>query len=234
MVPTLVRESDLASRTTVYFRSFLCGLLWFMPTVVLGIMLVLVFEHRVMRPVAELLDPIFFLILALIYVGVPYSILREHHLHLRSRSMIIVSACCYSCGFLGCPAVMATSTVSAKPSTSLGATVMLLVMPVVVLTVMSSVTSGIGLFIWGRFRRKYPVVIVGSSPLCLACGYDLIGNKSLVCPECGRPFTFEELGTTAEEFRQRQVLAQAVARADNALVAPSRGEEGTAEKNEAV
>jgi hypothetical protein len=30
----------------------------------------------------------------------------------------------------------------------------------------------------------------------------LIGNTSLVCPECGNPFTFADLGTTAEAFRR--------------------------------
>lgn len=36
---------------------------------------------------------------------------------------------------------------------------------------------------------------------CSGCGYDLRGNKSMVCPECGRAFSFAELGVTAEEFR---------------------------------
>lgn len=36
--------------------------------------------------------------------------------------------------------------------------------------------------------------------MCIKCGYDLHGNVSMVCPECGRAFTFEELGVTAAEF----------------------------------
>ncbi len=32
----------------------------------------------------------------------------------------------------------------------------------------------------------------------LACGYDLRGLSQMRCPECGRPFTFEEVHATAE------------------------------------
>jgi hypothetical protein len=30
-----------------------------------------------------------------------------------------------------------------------------------------------------------------------------IGNTSMICPECGRPFTFKESETTEEEFRRQ-------------------------------
>jgi hypothetical protein len=35
---------------------------------------------------------------------------------------------------------------------------------------------------------------------CPECGYNLRGLSEQRCPECGRPFTFEELGMTAEEL----------------------------------
>ncbi len=43
-------------------------------------------------------------------------------------------------------------------------------------------------------------VIVQTGTLCPNCAYDLRGNESMVCPECGRGFSFEELGVTAAEF----------------------------------
>lgn len=39
---------------------------------------------------------------------------------------------------------------------------------------------------------------------CVACGYCLLGCESMKCPECGRAFTYEELGTTEAEFKARQ------------------------------
>ena len=50
---------------------------------------------------------------------------------------------------------------------------------------------------WLGYHVELPV-----DPLCSHCGYDLRGNVSMVCPECGRQFTFAELGVTAEAFRE--------------------------------
>jgi hypothetical protein len=44
------------------------------------------------------------------------------------------------------------------------------------------------------------VVVRQDGTLCPKCAYSLIGNESTVCPECGTPYTFGDLGVTAEEF----------------------------------
>jgi len=36
---------------------------------------------------------------------------------------------------------------------------------------------------------------------CPHCGYNLIGNTTRICPECGNPFTMQELDVTPEELR---------------------------------
>jgi hypothetical protein len=36
--------------------------------------------------------------------------------------------------------------------------------------------------------------------LCPGCGYNLYGLRERRCPECGRPFTFEEVGATPESL----------------------------------
>jgi hypothetical protein len=41
------------------------------------------------------------------------------------------------------------------------------------------------LWLWGAMRRRR----LRSAGLCLACGYNLTGNTSGVCPECGKPAT---------------------------------------------
>ena len=58
---------------------------------------------------------------------------------------------------------------------------------------------GVGIIL----RERYGRVVVQDGTLCPGCGYSLIGNESMICPECGRGFTFEELETTEEEFRRQ-------------------------------
>jgi hypothetical protein len=51
-------------------------------------------------------------------------------------------------------------------------------------------------FLGPRYARQ-------DGTLCPQCAYCLIGNESMICPECGRPFTFDELDTTEAEFREK-------------------------------
>jgi hypothetical protein len=39
-----------------------------------------------------------------------------------------------------------------------------------------------------------------SMGLCPQCDYNLFGLTQMRCPECGRPFTFEEVGATPAEL----------------------------------
>ncbi|MCB9867337.1 MAG: hypothetical protein H6816_11980 [Phycisphaerales bacterium] len=60
---------------------------------------------------------------------------------------------------------------------------------------------------WHRLVRGR-VVCLQDGTLCPNCAYSLIGNESMVCPECGRGFTFDDLATTAEDFRGRTRAAR--------------------------
>lgn len=62
------------------------------------------------------------------------------------------------------------------------------------IVVVACVIGRIGEYVLG-FR-----VVMQNGRICPNCKYDLRGNTSMVCPECGRAFTFEELGVTAAEF----------------------------------
>jgi hypothetical protein len=42
---------------------------------------------------------------------------------------------------------------------------------------------------------------VKPGPYCPQCGYCLIGSPRQICSECGRPFTHDELGVTAEALQ---------------------------------
>ena len=46
------------------------------------------------------------------------------------------------------------------------------------------------LILFNKIRKPLPIQ---DGTLCPACGYCLIGNTSMVCSECGRPFSFAEL-----------------------------------------
>lgn len=61
----------------------------------------------------------------------------------------------------------------------------------------------------GWLHRRLAHYVVQDGTCCPGCAYNLIGNQSMVCPECGRPFTFEELGTTEAAFRQLAARAAA-------------------------
>lgn len=53
---------------------------------------------------------------------------------------------------------------------------------------------------WGLCRWVRGPVIVQTWMICPQCGYCLRGCREQICPECGREFSFEEVGTTREEF----------------------------------
>jgi hypothetical protein len=59
------------------------------------------------------------------------------------------------------------------------------------------------------------------SGCCLACGYNLYGLREMRCPECGRAFTFAEVGRTAEEMG----YAEAGVTASRVVVASADGQD---------
>jgi len=42
--------------------------------------------------------------------------------------------------------------------------------------------------------------VIQDGTICQGCGYCVIGSINQTCSECGREFTFQELGTTREAF----------------------------------
>jgi hypothetical protein len=53
------------------------------------------------------------------------------------------------------------------------------------------------------YRKRYAIPFGVRHDVCCDCGYALTGNVSNICPECGREFTYQELGTTKEELDVR-------------------------------
>jgi len=67
----------------------------------------------------------------------------------------------------------------------------------------SLLLSGVCVAAWMWVRRWGEVVLIQDGTICPRCGYSLVGNQSMICPECCRTFAYVELGTTAAEFRRR-------------------------------
>lgn len=53
------------------------------------------------------------------------------------------------------------------------------------------------------FLRRVWRPIVRKGPYCLGCGYCVVALPRPVCPECGTPFTADELGITRAELLPR-------------------------------
>ena len=54
------------------------------------------------------------------------------------------------------------------------------------------------LWVASRWSRGRLQILDGTS--CPGCGYNLVGNTTSICSECGRPFTLDELEITAEDL----------------------------------
>ena len=64
---------------------------------------------------------------------------------------------------------------------------------------------------WLICRLVRGPIVQQDGTLCPNCAYSLLGCVEQVCPECGREFTFQELGTTREQFAGKGAGQEAVA-----------------------
>jgi hypothetical protein len=86
---------------------------------------------------------------------------------------------------------------------------------------------GLGCLVgWIWCRCKHGRVVVQNGTTCPGCGYSLMGACRRLCSECGREFTYQELGTTEEEFNLKVATQGREARP---IVAPD-GEQGLQSK----
>ncbi len=68
-----------------------------------------------------------------------------------------------------------------------------------------SVISGVLIVcVWFASRGSRGKLLVTDNTFCPSCGYNLVGNTTYICSECGQPFTLEELDITAEDLEPEQ------------------------------
>ncbi len=54
--------------------------------------------------------------------------------------------------------------------------------------------------VWAASRTSHGKLKILDGTCCPSCGYNLVGNTTSICSECGRPFTLEELEITADDL----------------------------------
>ncbi len=83
-----------------------------------------------------------------------------------------------------------------------------LLVPILLDEVIVGVAAVVGtLSAWGLSRVVRGRIEIDDRVLCPSCSYCLVGAENLACPECGRSFTFEQLGVTREDvacYRETQ------------------------------
>jgi hypothetical protein len=83
-----------------------------------------------------------------------------------------------------------------------GAVALLFIMSVLSIGVYWAVSAILWSALFGRLARLWRRKDVPGQPRCVTCGYSLIGNRSMRCPECGRAFEVSELGYTDAEWER--------------------------------
>ena len=75
--------------------------------------------------------------------------------------------------------------------------------PFMLFSLVIALLAGVAALAWMLLRYTMPRIVLQDGSRCPVCAYCLIGVTSMRCPECGRPFTYDELATTEAEFVAR-------------------------------
>ena len=71
-------------------------------------------------------------------------------------------------------------------------------------TVAFVVGGSLLVLVWVASRGSRGKLQIVDGTCCPGCGYNLVGNTTYICSECGQPFTLEELDITAEDLEPVQ------------------------------
>lgn len=189
-------------------RCFLLGLLSFVVAlfgaVFAAILVVTVFESLLAAAVFEAVSSTIagVTIGLVVWISLPWSVWQDSPIQLTNPRRTGVGAICYGFGFAFLPTLIAWIEFFVRlPRARLNGVIWEGSLSLVQI----ALAYVAGQVIFGRMRRRY--LILSGKLRCPMCEYDLRGNASMICPECGRLFTYEELEMTEAEFRNLQRLS---------------------------
>ncbi|MCG3137766.1 MAG: hypothetical protein HJJLKODD_01616 [Phycisphaerae bacterium] len=64
----------------------------------------------------------------------------------------------------------------------------------------AAINGGLFTLVWVASRKSRGKLLVTHKSFCPGCGYNLIGNTTGICSECGRPFTLDELEILSDDL----------------------------------
>lgn len=204
-----IRECELSGSLDIATKCFVLGLFQSLfAACLVGILTWIADQYDISDP--KYIALLSFCAVCIVFFGVPWGILREYHFHLRTPKLALIAAFAYAVGFHGCPTAIGL-IVQDKYASFVDELVTLIEMGVSVVVV-TAITWGLAIVACNRFAKKYPVAISRWPPKCKYCGYDLSGNQSQTCPECGKVFSYDEFGMAENEFRALQRITKPVTR----------------------
>lgn len=183
----LVPIGKLISAPRLGARCYLLGLLSFLLASSSGVFTAILFSgaSRFLSLIAG------FLVGSMVWISLPWSVWRQFPIQLTNRRRTGIGTICYGAGFSTLPMLIALVESFAKfPNVRLYSVLWAGMFSLIQI----GTAYAIGLAIFARMRSRY--LVLRGRLRCPNCDYDLRGNESKICPECGRPFTLEEFGLT--------------------------------------
>ncbi len=190
--PRVIHPSELWSPGRLIFYSFLVGLSVYVSVLVV-LLAALILSQSSMATFVSAVGPWGMCALGVLVVSVlPLCLLWGFRRMIRTVARTLISGLGCAAGVLSPLVVLSLG----NPDTNhwRGVYLALGVTPLFLCTA--------NLILVWVFRCISEPVIMQDGTRCPQCAYRLIGNVSMRCPECGREYTYQELGTTAERFRQ--------------------------------
>ncbi|MEK6643034.1 MAG: hypothetical protein AABZ08_03935 [Planctomycetota bacterium] len=146
-------------------------------------------------------------------IALPINIWLQFPEQMADRSRAGLAGFAYGVGLALMPAVAQfLAIVFSHSSGSIKFNVLDCIFPLITFAAIVAGSGGASVLVSRYLNARIEYVERGANHLCPGCSYDLIGNESMTCPECGRVFTYEELGMTDQEFRERQATSKAMVR----------------------
>ncbi len=140
---------------------------------------------------------------AVLLFGLPATIVIRHHPKLRKWWHGFSFGAAY--GLTGTAVTLLWIEVDTYLSFGGRSSVSMILMRAAPVGLVLSVIAGVLIVcVWFASRGSRGKLLITDKTYCPSCGYNLVGNTTSICSECGQPFTLEELEITAEDLEPVQ------------------------------